>query len=649
MSGSCSSSNGQLTCSISNSSYANISVSGSIPALTALTIVFNSVKNPRQVLTTSSIVIITYYDSGLDSIVDLLTSGLTITAVANQLSNVYITASSYTTYSPASLQFLITLIDSILTNGYISIQFPSAFTLNTVSLLAASFSNTTCSVSQSGNTVNINACFASDLSAQSISFTMSGFSNPNSLQTTSSFVISTYGPIGLINYVNSGLQIKMTTAATSTNLTLTPQISTVHAYSLYTVSLTFFGIHSSGDYLLMSIPASMAFSAGITCSGISGISLGCSSLNATTLNITINIFISLATQFSIADIRNYDISNSNVAFSIAVYSSSGYQMEQTQAASASYTAATISTYSVVSNNQLVLYQASNITLVFSAPFNIDSSFATALTSVSVTLPVEFSVSSDTSCSCNYGTGCTLVNSTTFLVSSPGNSLSNVTVTFSNVNLPFFSVSSSFGIYYNYNGLSIASVGSGVVVTAYCTSPCGQCITPTVCLSCLPSPNTYNVYFAQNNTCLSSCPSTYFLNATVCSTCISPCVTCNSSSFCFSCANNSFFYSANNTCLGQCPSGYYNNTATYNCTLCSQPCSTCLSSSLCTSCSSGFLSNYTCVNSSACPNTTYPNATTMTCSTCSSPCSTCSLAQLNCTSCLPTYFFYNNICTNTCPN
>jgi len=183
----------------------------------------------------------------------------------------------------------------------------------------------------------------------------------------------------------------------------------------------------------------------------------------------------------------------------------------------------------------------------------------------------------------------------------------------NLLIPFLNPSStSFNIKYIYNGITVASVSSGVVVLPYCTSPCQRCSTsPTICLSCLPSPNTYIIYFSLNNTCLNGCPTGYFTNSTICSICVSPCLTCSTISMCNSCVNGTWLYSGNNTCSNSCPSGFYNESSG-NCTTCVSPCATCLAFSSCLSCSTNYFTNFSCVNGSLCPNGTYPNATTLKC-------------------------------------
>jgi len=178
----CSSTNGLLSCTVTNNSYGNVSISGAIAAGTSLNVRFTSVTNPNQALITNSFQIFTYYDSGLDSLVDRLTSGLSVTSSANEipLGNVFIVPSSLFTYATTSYIFSINLVDRILADGYISITFPPTITLTTVSIVTASFNTASCLVAASGNRVNLTSCFSADLAALGISFTLSGIINPPS-------------------------------------------------------------------------------------------------------------------------------------------------------------------------------------------------------------------------------------------------------------------------------------------------------------------------------------------------------------------------------------------------------------------------------------------------------------------------------------
>lgn len=471
---SCSSTNSFLSCSVSNTSYANISISGVVSASTSLTLTFNSVTNPNQAMTTGSFLIYTYYDSGLDSIVDRLLSGMTFTSIANQLTNnVYVVPSSFTTYTASNYIFSVEMTDIIIASGYISIVFPSSFTLGTVTLLSASFPTSTCTVSLSGYTVSINSCFSSNYATLAVTFTLGGITNPKSFQPTSSFSISTYGPIGMINYINSGLSVTMTTAAVATSFSLVPSDYTVHVSTVYTLIANFFVPHSATDYMMLTIPASMQFSSTPSCSGQQGIALvACSVPSATTLKLVFTTVPSTSIQLIINSIRNYDISSSSISFSCLVYNSGNYLMESTPVSTVIYTPTTITSFSVASNNQIILNQASTISITISTPFSLDSSFSSGLTRLLFTIPSEFSTLANTSCTSTVGTSCTLLNSTTFSIAAPGLSIVSAVVSMINVKLPYLTAAStSFYIQYVYNNLQVATVSSGVTVSAYCSSPC----------------------------------------------------------------------------------------------------------------------------------------------------------------------------------
>lgn len=154
--GICSSSNALLGCSVTSPTLATIIITGSVSKLTSITVTLNSIINPPQALTTSSFNIATYYDTGLDSLVDSLTTGMTFTSTAKQLtSNVFVVPSSYVTYAFSNYIFSIQLTDKIIAGGYISITFPNDITVGTISIVSASFTTTSCTLNVSGNIVKI--------------------------------------------------------------------------------------------------------------------------------------------------------------------------------------------------------------------------------------------------------------------------------------------------------------------------------------------------------------------------------------------------------------------------------------------------------------------------------------------------------------
>jgi hypothetical protein len=217
-----------------------------------------------------------------------------MTSIPNPISSAIIvptvTPSSFVTYALSSYTFTATLTDFIPASGYISIVFPSTITFSSVAIASASFGIGTCQINIVNVTiVNINNCFAADMTSLNLSLTLSGILNPPSLQPTTSFSIATFGPLGQVNYVSTGLTVTMLTPAISTAFSITPLSLTVHAPTKYTIGFTFAVPHSANDYFDLSIPSSMAFSASPACTQISGFSgITCSTINTTTIRITIS-------------------------------------------------------------------------------------------------------------------------------------------------------------------------------------------------------------------------------------------------------------------------------------------------------------------------------------------------------------------------
>lgn len=537
-------------------------------------------------------------------------SGVTLTTIPKVFSTATVTPLSQVTYALTDYDFTATLLDKIPANGYIGLNFPSTITLKTLSVTAASFGvAANCFISTTGNSINITSCITADVTNLSITFTISGINNPPSLEPTTSFSIFTYGPLGQVNNLTSGLTLTVTIPATSTIFSLTSFSSTVHSFTDYTLTVTLAVPHQANDYFLLKIPSSMAFSALPSCNALAGVaSAGCLILNGS-LRVTLGGIPTGPVQVNISAIRNYDIAETSVSFNVTFYSSTNFQMETTPNSSIIYTAATLSQCSVSNNDQIALNEASNITLTITTPFSIHSSFLVNGTSLKIVLPAELTLIANSSC--NSGLGACAVSNGSAIVSNVGLGLSSATVTLFNIQLASFNVSSSsFSVSFLYSGLNVANLSTGIVVTAYCNSPCQRCVsTKSACATCLPSPNLAIYLYTSNSTCLANCPNTFFPNISICSTCVPPCLWCYDSANCTKCMNNTWLMG--NSCLTTCPPTYYND-STGVCLPCTTPCGNCTTLSNCSSCIVGFFTSFSCVNASSCPPATYGNTTTRIC-------------------------------------
>jgi hypothetical protein len=238
-----------------------------------------------------------------------------------------VTPGSFITFALTTYTFTATLSDFIPASGYISIGFPSTITFSSLALASASFGTGTCQINIVNVTiVNINNCFGADMTSLNMSLTLSGILNPPSLQPTTSFSFATYGPLGQVNYISTGLSVTMQTPATSIAFSISPLSFVVHALTKYSLGFTFAVPHSANDYFDLSIPSSMAFSASPTCAQVSGFAgISCATVNTTSIRITITASPLLVSAMSIQNIRNYDIATS-LSYSVTIYNSLGFAM-----------------------------------------------------------------------------------------------------------------------------------------------------------------------------------------------------------------------------------------------------------------------------------------------------------------------------------
>lgn len=607
------------SCIITSSSTITVTLGQTLTAASSVQINVASVTNPGQVLKTDSFAIATYYDSGMDSLVDSISSGLTITTVANPIFGMAVNPTSLVTGVTCNYVFTATLNDPIPQGGSLTISFPPSVTVGSPMLLAASFSIDTCILTPTSSTVTLTGCFATAImSTLAVSITLSGITNPPSLQPTTSFGMSTTGTAGPVNSIANGVFLTMYTAATSPVFTFRPVSTVVHSSSQYNLAITFACAHASGDYVLITLPNSMIFvnSPTLGCTATSGATVSCTMLSTTQAQITFTSTPSSSIAVSVVSVRNYDVSGVSVSFSMTISNSEIYLMES-GTTTASYTATSL-TASVASNDQIALNEVSTLTVSVTTPFTLDSSFNLANTHLVLIVPVEFTMSSTSGCSTASGT-CTITLPSTLTISTIGLGLTNSLVVITKVLLPSFSVSTSFQLSFNYNGNPVAAITSGVTVVPFCTSPCQRCSgTATICSSCLPSPNTLIYLDNSANTCLAGCVSTMYANAlNVCVACVPPCATCTGLSSCITCVSGNWYNPLTSLCASSCLDKYYKGSSGV-CVGCTAPCANCVSSSVCTSCVTDYYSAGSCVVASACPAGTYGDSrdpTNLVCSLC----------------------------------
>lgn len=168
--------------------------------------------------------------------------------------------------------------------------------------------------------------------------------------------------------------------------------------------------------------------------------------------------------------------------------------------------------------------------------------------------------------------------------------------------------------YTTNNTYLSSNNTCVVncPTTYYASG-GQCLAcnSSVCLGCSNTANNCtscqpNMYLYVN-TCLAVCPDTYYAANGSCNQCVSPCKNCTSQTVCLSCITN-YFFDIDSKCVLTCSNVSYIG-LNGRCQLCTSNCKTCsINLSNCTSCLPQYLLlNNTC--RTGCPTSYYNNANT----------------------------------------
>ena len=84
-------------------------------------------------------------------------------------------------------------------------------------------------------------------------------------------------------------------------------------------------------------------------------------------------------------------------------------------------------------------------------------------------------------------------------------------------------------------------------------------------------------YLYGSECLTKCPNKTFedVKLSICKPCLSPCENCISENLCLSCRTGFFFDTLSNSCLEACPDYYYGNIKNNTCVPCYPSCQTCL--------------------------------------------------------------------------
>lgn len=143
---------------------------------------------------------------------------------------------------------------------------------------------------------------------------------------------------------------------------------------------------------------------------------------------------------------------------------------------------------------------------------------------------------------------------------------------------------------------------------------------------------------------------------VCYLCNPECLTCQfNSSYCYSCDTSLGYAWLNFSCLSSCPTPYFLSNSSANCTICSNHCQSCsVTATNCSICTlsgtyKAYLNGNSCVVS--CPAGTYGSTVggANLCISCDARCLACTSSPSPCSSCAPTYYLYSSECVSVCPD
>lgn len=568
---------------------------------TILTLTVNSLTNPPTTTPSSSFALSTYYynTSTPTDVLNTLATPLTITATPVTLSSVSLTSSSVIVAAAAAFTITVQTRNALPALSSFSIAFPTtSFSSSaTPTLLSVSIGGVTaggsCTMSSTGTlSFNFTGCMTNGVARlTNIVVVINNMINPYSTKPTSPLTVETYFNSRLMESLSTGGILTLTTPTSLLAFSAVPASPTVNAATTYTFTFSFRQTHYSLDRLLLTLPTGLSLISGFSCTtNASAVTTSCSQnqQNSQLLVITLTSSGSIPSTLAVSVVglqNNWYVQTLTVSVQTTTNDNTTYLVEQATT-TVTFTAAALAA-SYTPANTLILLAPSSLTLTLTSPFALSPS-SPALLRIVIVPPAELTL---------HTTGCTLSLSGSVCTPTAANltltqltSFSNtVSVTFS-ANASYFSTTGAFSLTLSYNG-SVVAVNTALTVSSFCINPCKSCTSASQCLSCLPTPYTsLNYLYAGNNSCVSACPSTFFLpaNGTTCNACnASACLNCvGSASTCTSCANPAFLM--NTSCLLTCPNTYYGNNNL--CVPCVNQCFNCTNSTYCLTCQTGYSLN-----------------------------------------------------------
>ena len=221
ISGTCSS-NVAATCAWSGQNV-TLTPTSNIPAGSQVQMTF-TVRNLNAAFTSPVFNVYSYY-SNYSTLIDTLSSTLTVTMVPNTLTTATVTPSSTQIAASATYTFSINNIDAIPPGGKFTLTLPSEVTCSSTPSLGGSLEATcTPTYTPATSTVLFTNCFQLNPKSNStpLSFTLGPIINPRSLSPSSSFSFYSYDSSNhMIDYLNSSLNTFRVTMSTVGSMSVT--------------------------------------------------------------------------------------------------------------------------------------------------------------------------------------------------------------------------------------------------------------------------------------------------------------------------------------------------------------------------------------------------------------------------------------------
>lgn len=649
---------------------------GFTSGLTAGTIQFGieGVTNPSSTATTSSFTVSTHPDSTFLFLIDQITTGITLTPQAAQLSSVIVSPASMITGDVTIYTFTIVTTTVISVNGFLTIAFPTG-----VSISSTSTAQSTCTRLTGFNTNNFGCtCTSSSITVSNgfqsgtfnpgtLSFSIGSIINPPSTKRYQSFTVSTFDSSGnMIDTATSGVFVQVTTANTLAAASISLSNFVNGALSTYTISLTITNTHDSGSKVIVTPPTGVTFSTtSSTCapvsSNISGVA--CSEISSNIeaiLTLTSTQAKGSVLSFTISNVKNPPTTQPTSTFMIYTYTSDGFFIDKRESgiSISTTTAATITDIFIIASDSKI-----GVTTDYTISYTPSNTHPVG-SSITVNIPTEFSVGTLSCTAVTLGSSFSCLSNGKQIITSGGfdsafSTSSRVTFRISNIINPTSLITTSAWNLVSRSGTFLIDQSSSITSTFTCASVCLTCqTTATTCISCDSASSNPYLY---SNTCNPNCPAgqtdPVSTTAKDCVACSSICLSCSETSTkCTSCSSTGLTpYLYADTCNGSCPEGKWGDgTSCFDCT---NPCLTCSSSTVCLSCTkrssppdfgaNTYLDAGVC--KVTCPPGSLPNTSTSVCDACNTNCFTCSGTTTYCTSCTGSLKLYNNACTSSCPS